>query len=75
MSWHGIWAPAATPANVLTRFNALMVEASKDADMQKRIKDLNVEPLGVSRLEMAAMVKRDSDIFSRIVKARNITVD
>ena len=75
MSWHGIWAPAATPANVLSRFNAVMVEASKDADMQKRIKDLNVEPLGVSRLEMAAMVKRDADIFSRIVKARNITVD
>lgn len=75
MSWHGIWAPAATPANVLTRFNALMVEASKDADMQKRIKDLNVEPLGVSRPEMVSMVKRDADIFSRIVKARNITVD
>jgi tripartite-type tricarboxylate transporter receptor subunit TctC len=75
MSWHGIWAPAATPANVLTRLNAVMVEGSKDPDMQKRIKDLNVEPLGVSRAEMTAMVKRDASIFSRIVKARNITVD
>ena len=75
MSWHGIWAPTATPANVLTRLNAVMVEASKNADMQKRIKDLNVEPLGVSRAEMTTMVKRDADIFSRIVKARNITVD
>ena len=75
MSWHGIWAPAATPANVLTRFNALMVEASSDADMQRRIKDLNVEPIGVSRSEMASMVSRDANIFSRIVKARSITVD
>ena len=75
MSWHGIWAPAATPASLLTRFNAVMVEASKDADMQKRIKDLNVEPLGISRAEMAALVKSDSDIFKRIVKAKNITVD
>ena len=75
MSWHGIWAPAATPANIVTRLNAVMVEASRDADMQKRIKDLNVEPLGVSRAEMGTMVKRDADIFSRIVKAKNITVD
>lgn len=75
MSWHGIWAPAATPASVLNRLNAVMVEASKDADMQKRIRDLNVEPLGVSRAEMAVMVKRDAEIFSRIVKVRNITVD
>jgi tripartite-type tricarboxylate transporter receptor subunit TctC len=75
MSWHGIWAPAATPVNVLNRFNAIMVEASKDADMQKRIRDLNVEPLGVSRAEMATLVRRDAEIFSRIVKAKNITVD
>lgn len=75
MSWHGIWAPAATPANVLTRFNAIMVEASKDADMQKRIKDLNVEPVGATRAEMDVLVRRDAEIFSRIVKAKNIRLD
>lgn len=75
MSWHGIWAPAATPANVLTRFNAVMVEASKDADMQKRIKDLNVEPMGSTRAEMDVLVRRDAEIFSKIIKAKNIRVD
>lgn len=75
MSWHGIWAPAATPAAVLNRINAVFVEASKDADVSKRIRDLNSEPLGVSRAEMANMVRRDADIYSRIVKAKNIKVD
>jgi len=75
MSWHGIWAPAATPANVLARFNSVLVEASKDADMQKRIRDLNVEPLGVTRAEMASLVRRDAEIFSRIVKAKNIRLE
>lgn len=51
-SWHGIWAPSATPAAVLARLNSVLVEASKDADMQKRIRDLNVEPLGLSRAEI-----------------------
>ncbi|MBL7088723.1 MAG: tripartite tricarboxylate transporter substrate binding protein [Acidovorax sp.] len=75
MSWHGIWPPAATPVPILTRFNALLVEASKDPDLSRRIRDLNSEPLGVSRTEMAAMVRRDADIYSRVVKARNIKVD
>jgi len=75
MSWHGIWAPANTPAAVLNRFNAVFVEASKDPDLAKRIKDLNSEPLGVSRAEMSAMVRRDAEIYSRVVKARNIRVD
>lgn len=75
MSWHGIWAPAATPANVLTRLNAVLVEASKDADMQKRIKDLNVEPMSSTRAEMDALVRRDAEIFSKIIKAKNIRVD
>ncbi|MCY1376385.1 hypothetical protein D9M69_638720 [compost metagenome] len=74
-SWHGIWAASATPAAVLTRFNSVMVEAANDPEMQKRIRALNVEPLGVSRAEMASMVRRDAEIFGRIVKAKNITLD
>jgi len=75
MSWHGIWAPAATPAAIVTRVNAVFVAGSRDPDMQKRILDLNSEPLGVSQAEMASMVRRDAEIYSRIVKAKNIRVD
>lgn len=75
MSWHGLWAAAATPAAIVTRFNALMVQASKDPDLAKRIRDLNSEPLGLTQAEMVAMVRRDADIYSRIVKAKNIRVD
>lgn len=75
MSWHGIWAPSATPAAIVNRVNAVFVEASRDADVSKRIRDLNSEPLGMSRAEMAQAIKRDADIYSRIVKAKNIKVD
>ena len=75
MSWHGIWAPAATPPAIVTRLNTLMIEASKDPDLQKRIRELNSEPLGLTQAEIAALVRRDADIYSRIVKAKNIRVD
>ncbi|KQW59642.1 Bug family tripartite tricarboxylate transporter substrate binding protein [Variovorax sp. Root411] len=74
-SWHGIWAPAATPAAVQQRFNAVMVEASKNPDLSRRIRELNSEPLGLTQAEMAAAVRRDAEIYSRIVKAKNIRVD
>lgn len=75
MSWHGLWAPAATPPAVVERLNATFLAASQDPDMQRRITELNSEPLGVSREEMSAMVRRDADIYGRIVKARNIRLD
>jgi len=70
-----MWAPAATPAANVERLHAAFFAASQDPDVQRRIKELNCEPLGLSRTEMAQMVKRDADIYSRIVKARNIRVD
>ncbi len=75
MSWHGIWAPAGTPTALLERLNALFVEGSKDADLSRRIRELQSEPLGVSRAEMATMVQRDSEIYGRIVRAKNIRLD
>lgn len=75
MSWHGIWAPAATPIAIVDRVNAVFVEGSKDPNLQRRIRELNSEPLGVSRADMASMVRRDADIYGRIVKAKNIRVD
>ena len=75
MSWHGIWAPAATPPAVVDRLHATLLAASRDPEVQRRINELNSEPLGVSRAEMADMIRRDAEIYSRIVKAKNIRVD
>ena len=75
MSWHGIWAPAATPAPVMDKLFATLHAASLDADVQRRIKELNCEPLSLTRAEMAQWVQRDAGIYSRIVKAKNIRVD
>jgi tripartite-type tricarboxylate transporter receptor subunit TctC len=75
MSWHGIWAPTSTPASIVTRFHTAMIEASRDPSLLAKIKELNVEPLGLSRDDMAALVRKDAAVFSRIAKAQNITLD
>lgn len=74
-SWHGFWVPTATPPAVIEKLHATMVAASRDPDVQKRIKELNSEPLGLSREEMAAMIRRDADIYGRIVKKLDVRVE
>ena len=74
-SWHGIWAPAATPTAIVARLNSEFVSISRDPDMQQRIRALNVEPLGLSTAEMISLTKRDADNMSRVIKAKNITLD
>jgi tripartite-type tricarboxylate transporter receptor subunit TctC len=75
MSWHGIWAPAATPPAVVERLHATLLAASRDADVQRRIKELNSEPLGLTRAEMTDLARRDADIYKRIVSTKNIRLD
>jgi tripartite-type tricarboxylate transporter receptor subunit TctC len=75
MSWHGIWAPTSTPASIVAKFHAAMLEASRDPSMLANINELNVEPLSLSREEMANLVRRDAAVFSRVAKAQNITLD
>jgi tripartite-type tricarboxylate transporter receptor subunit TctC len=42
-TWRGLWAPKGTPAPVIARLNAAVVEALSDAGVQKRIADIGQE--------------------------------
>jgi tripartite-type tricarboxylate transporter receptor subunit TctC len=41
--WHGIWAPKGTPAAVVTKLNAAIVDSLADSTVQKRLADLGQE--------------------------------
>jgi tripartite-type tricarboxylate transporter receptor subunit TctC len=41
--WHGLWAPKGTPAPVVAKLNAAVVDSLADATVQKRLADLGQE--------------------------------
>jgi tripartite-type tricarboxylate transporter receptor subunit TctC len=41
--WHGIWAPKGTPADVVARLNAAIVETLADPAVRKKLADLGQE--------------------------------
>jgi tripartite-type tricarboxylate transporter receptor subunit TctC len=70
--WYGILAPAGTPANLISRWNAEIVKAIQSPDMKKRFADSGVEPLTSTPEEFAAFIKAETPRYAKIVKDANI---
>ena len=75
MAWFGVVAPAGTPRTVVERFNAAVTEALQQPDVRKRLQEANayVEPR--SPEGFAALLKRESDIWTRIIEPLNLQFD
>jgi tripartite-type tricarboxylate transporter receptor subunit TctC len=76
--WHGLWAPKATPRDVIARLNAAVLEALADPAVQKRLTELGVEvpPRDQQTTEaLRAYFKSEIDKWRPIIEAANIKPD
>lgn len=74
-SWNGVHVPARTPRSVLTKLNAELVKAIKQPDVQKRMLDLGLEPVGSTPEDFAAFIKADIARWARVVKDAGVRVE
>jgi tripartite-type tricarboxylate transporter receptor subunit TctC len=78
MTWRGMWAPKGTPANVLSKLNAAVVEALGDPAVQKRITETSQElvPRAQQTPEaLAAHHKAEMEKWTAMIKAAKIKTD
>lgn len=76
--WHGLWAPKATPRDVVARLNAAVLEMLADPAVRKRLTELGVEipPRDQQTPEaMRAYFKSEIDKWRPIIEAANIKPD
>jgi tripartite-type tricarboxylate transporter receptor subunit TctC len=76
--WFGLFAPRATPREVVARLNAAMVHALADPKVQARFADLGLEVASreqQSPEELAAFHKAEIEKWWPIIKAANIKVE
>jgi tripartite-type tricarboxylate transporter receptor subunit TctC len=71
----GFYAPAGTPAEVITRLNAEINRALGMTAVAERIRALGGEPLPLSPAQFGARVADDSKRFGAIIRERNIRGD
>jgi tripartite-type tricarboxylate transporter receptor subunit TctC len=77
-TWFGLWAPKGTPAPVIARLNAAVVEALADPSVRARLTDLGQEiPSAAEQTPaaLAAHLRAELEKWSPIIKDANIKLD
>ncbi|MBR0829986.1 tripartite tricarboxylate transporter substrate binding protein [Bradyrhizobium manausense] len=69
----GVYAPAGTPAEIITRLNSEINRALATAALTERITAVGSIPAAMSPDEFREMSRKDSDRFGPIIRERGIT--
>jgi tripartite-type tricarboxylate transporter receptor subunit TctC len=73
--WHGLWAPANTPRDVIAKLNGAVIAAMNDPSLRQRFADIGQEifPRGQETPEaLAQLQKAEIEKWWPIIKAANI---
>jgi tripartite-type tricarboxylate transporter receptor subunit TctC len=67
--WFGVYAPAATTADMIATLNKAIVAAIQRPDTRERMVKLGLRPTGTSAAELARIQKADFERWGPVVKA------
>ncbi|MFM1988059.1 MAG: hypothetical protein RJA99_1016 [Pseudomonadota bacterium] len=70
--WWGLFAPAATPKDVLARLSGELSKALNDPEVRKRLAAQEVEAFPISAQELDALITKEEPVFARMVRDANL---
>lgn len=68
-NWYGMFFPAKTPNDIITRYHAEMTKVLTDPDVRALMEKQGALPLGSSPAEMAAYLAREIEKYAKVIKA------
>lgn len=74
-SWHGLLAPKGTPAEVVTKVNAVAQTIIASAGFQARLKDLGLVPAGGTPADFRQFLKDDAQGWAKVVRDNHIRAE
>jgi tripartite-type tricarboxylate transporter receptor subunit TctC len=74
-AWHGMFAPAATPAPVLQKLAEDISKAARSPDVASRLRDLGFQPTGLPYPRFNEIVARDFERWGKVIRDNNIRAD
>jgi tripartite-type tricarboxylate transporter receptor subunit TctC len=74
-TWTGVFAPAATPREIVARLNTEIVRILKMPDVRQSLLRQGAEPVGDTSEEFAAYIKSEIAKWAKVVKASGARVD
>jgi tripartite-type tricarboxylate transporter receptor subunit TctC len=76
--WHGLWAPKGTPADVIAKLDAAVVDALADAGVRERLAELGQEIPALDQQSpqgLAVFQKAEIEKWWPLIKAANIKAE
>jgi tripartite-type tricarboxylate transporter receptor subunit TctC len=74
LAWHGILAPAKTPANVINKLHAEIVKALQQPETKDVLVKQAMQPVGNTPAEFAAFIKQDIAIWKAVAIEADVSV-
>jgi tripartite-type tricarboxylate transporter receptor subunit TctC len=72
-NWMAVYAPAATPADIITKLSQTFAAIVAEADTKQKMLAAGVEPMGLTGDAMRGFLASEERRYSRISKDRGIT--
>ena len=73
--WTAVFAPVKTPADIITKMNQTLVEATRQASVRSTMEQVGNVVIGSTPAELAKFVQDESDTWGPIIKEANISTD
>jgi tripartite-type tricarboxylate transporter receptor subunit TctC len=72
--WNGLWTVAGTPASSVAKLHAATVFALNQPDVQARMNQIGIVPLGTNPQQFGAFVVEQRERTARLIREANITL-
>jgi tripartite-type tricarboxylate transporter receptor subunit TctC len=73
--WVGMWAPVATPKDIVTRLNKELAAILKTPAVKEKFAELALVPVGDTPAEFAAFHKAEVEKWSKVYKAAGLNAE
>ena len=74
-NWFAIFGPAGMPADLVGRYNGVVVKAAQTPQIRDRMKGLDLDIRELTPAELSALVKRDYERWGPVIKASGVIDD
>ena len=75
VTWYAVVAPPRTPAAVVDKVNAGIIEALGNAEVRQRLIELSAEPVGGTPQQTANYLKQESARWKNVITAAHVRLD
>ncbi len=73
--WQGVLAPAGTPRPIIEKLNAELVRVANLPEIQQRLKDMVLTPLGTPVADFERLYRDDYEKWGKVIRSANIRVE